>query len=143
MEQCGGDGRRWSEVFAALERRMYTGGTKAARVHRRLLFDAVVEIAGRPSGWAPAATPKRVWTEVERLRRRAAPAGDVGEVVGGVLGKDMAAAGVWGCAREETAEAVLDVERLIFKDLVGEAIRDLAVAGEWPPAMMLRRRLPF
>lgn len=71
----------------------------------------------------------QIWSEFQRIRERDTAEEDLFDVICGVLRKDLAGDGVsgWGDCPVEMSEAVLDIERLIFKDLVGETIRDLAV----------------
>lgn len=66
------------------------------------------------------------------------------DIICGVLRKDLAGDSVsgWGDCPVEMSEAVLDIERLIFKDLIGETIRDLAVyAGYSRVPIAARRKL--
>lgn len=69
------------------------------------------------------------------------------EIICSVLRKDLAGDGTngWGDCPVEMAESVLDIERLIFKDLVGETIRDLAVfaGSRRVPVALPRRKLVF
>lgn len=128
-----------SELFALMEKRF---ASDASKLHRRLLFDAVAEIASRESGLPTALSARRpewVWVEMERLMRRP-PAVDVCEFVRGVLERDVAAAAGRVESLEGTAAVVLDVERLVFKDLVEEAIGEFALLGRRQRACQRRRR---
>ena len=63
-----------------------------------------------------------------------------------VLKKDLAEDSItgWGECPVEMSEVVLDIERLIFKDLIGESIQDLAaVAGKNVGARKHCRKLVF
>lgn len=129
-----------SELFALMEKRF---ASDASKLHRRLLFDAVAEIARRESGLPAALSARRpewVWAEMERLLWRPA-AVDVCEFIRGVLERDVAAAAGWVESSEGTAAVVLDVERLVFKDLVVEAIGGLALLGRRRRTCQRRRRL--
>ena len=133
---------------------------KSLPLQQRLFFDAVKEIAGRRSEVPPWESfrssraarmmetdvrPEEVWTELRRLQERAPGEGqDLCEVIGGVLRKDLE--GPFD-ASAEISDAVLDIERLVYKDLVGEAIREFAACCERRRRRLLpalpRRRLMF
>ncbi|KAJ1276069.1 hypothetical protein BS78_05G185700 [Paspalum vaginatum] len=155
-----------ADVYAAAEQRLLQRGAGAAGPdtwhHRRLLCGAVAEALERQRGacpWEPAAWARgaelaaHVWAEVRRagepVARAAeavAEAEDLNDVTCSAIRRDLAAdAGPWaprGRARPgaEAAEAVLQIERLVFKDLVADTIRELADAG-W--AALPRRKLVF
>lgn len=80
--------------------------------------------ANSPAGQASL---REIWSEFRKIRERH-ESEDLFEVICGVLKKDLARDAVhgWGDCPVEVSEAVLDIERLIFKDLIGETIRDLA-----------------
>ncbi|RRT70148.1 hypothetical protein B296_00018967 [Ensete ventricosum] len=142
-------------VYAILEkrrcRRQGPDKSKTACLHRRLVFDTVAEILERKRHVSPwdafsraggeEALP-RVWAEFRRVREQVAA--DDHE---GAVRKDIAAgrADGWAQPAAEMSDAVLHIERLIFKDLVAETIRDLADAGgaaERRP-LLPRRKLVF
>lgn len=138
--------------------------------HQRLLFDAVLEIVERRRQilpWeafrcsrSPVASaegrrllPAEVWAELRRMQDLA-PADDLCELICLVLRKDLegpsAADREWADRPAEMSDAVLDIERLIYKDLVADAIRDLAAFHErrrrnrlTSPVAPPRRRLLF
>ncbi|CAN6439569.1 unnamed protein product [Victoria cruziana] len=143
-----------SAVFSLLESRRKPGDSDRLRAHRRLVFDTVMELLQRRRQQTPAKAAeafgadrrllRQIWTEFRSIRRVVA-ADDVFEVVSGVIRKDMssAAAGdAWEDCAAEIGDSVLDIERLIFKDLVADAIRDLAflVGGQLKTT---RRQLLF
>ncbi|KAL7198712.1 hypothetical protein ACSBR2_021086 [Camellia fascicularis] len=73
----------------------------------------------------------QIWSEFQRIRERDT-AEDLFDIVCGVLRKDLAGDAIsgWRDCAVEMSEATLDIERMIFKDLVGETIGDLvAFAG--------------
>ncbi|RWW43513.1 hypothetical protein BHE74_00050810 [Ensete ventricosum] len=135
-------------AYAALEdgRCRRRGGpardpSKTARLHRRLVFDAVAEILDRKCHVAPwdvfarvdgegeKALP-RVWAEFQRVREQVAVAAAADDHEGAACGavrNDIAAARPDGWVRPaaEMSDVVLQIERLIFKDLVAETTRDL------------------
>lgn len=82
----------------------------------------------------------QVWSELVKIRERP-PAGDISDdVICGFVARDMAGCDGWGDRSVEMSEVVLDIERRIFKDMVGEAIRDLdSFAGK----CTTRRKLAF
>ncbi|KAH6767755.1 hypothetical protein C2S52_018738 [Perilla frutescens var. hirtella] len=147
-----------ADVFLLLEKQQYLKGKDICRVsslQRRLIFDAVHEILDRNRRLPPwkavsdVAEPSldRVWAEFRRMREQDCTAEDLFDTICGVLKKDLARDGVsgWGDCPVEMSEAILDIERLIFKDLISETIRDLAVfeSRNTLPSMMPRRKLVF
>lgn len=126
-----------SDVFLLLEQQQYlkgTGTSKVSTLQRRLIFDTIHEILNRrrrlPPWRAENAPPfHRIWSEFQRIRERSEESEDLFEVICGVLKKDMtedANVNEWGECPIEMGDVVLDIERLIFKDLIGETIQDLA-----------------
>ncbi|KAL1312154.1 hypothetical protein AAHE18_16G017300 [Arachis hypogaea] len=117
-----------SDVFLLLEKQ------------QRLIFDTVREILHRnrrlppwkEASWAEnTALLRRIWTEFRRIRGREEEeevSEELFEVICGVLRKDVAEEGVdeWGERHVEMGDVVLDMERLVFKDLICETIRELA-----------------
>ncbi|PKI64775.1 hypothetical protein CRG98_014844 [Punica granatum] len=150
-----------SDVFLLLEKQQYLKGkdtSKASRMQRRLIFDTIIEILERkrqlPPHWrtnsSALETPsvQQIWSEFQMIRDRDASEDDLFEVICGVLRKDlitMDALTGWGKCPVEVSESVLDIERLIFKDLISETIRDLAACGtEYTDKVQApRRRLVF
>ncbi|CAO2142182.1 unnamed protein product [Urochloa humidicola] len=157
-----------SDVYKAAEelvvlRRLAVPGSDTWRHDRRLLCGAVGEAMERQRAawpWEPEARlcgaelVDHVWAEVRRagepVAAAADAAGDVEDlnaVTCGAIRRDMAAdEGPWAPKQQgrvvcgaEAAEAVLQVERLVFKDLVADTIRELADAGWALP----RRKLVF
>ncbi|XP_062085155.1 protein LONGIFOLIA 1 [Humulus lupulus] len=147
-----------SDVFLLLEKNLYRNTSKISRLQRRLIFDTISEIMNRnrqlppwkivtpvnsPSGQASL---RDIWSEFRKIRERQ-ESEDLFEVICGVLKKDLAGDTVhgWGDSPIEVSEAVLDIERLIFKDLIGETIRDLASfsASSYYQSSSLCRKLVF
>lgn len=118
--------------------------------HRRVIFDTVTEILERKnqqliySPWttfvrsrsmtnveSTLSPARETWTKLKRLLDPVS-ADDLCELVCGVLKKDLtsccneAQQQGWSHRSMEMSDAVLDIERLIFKDLVADTIRDLA-----------------
>lgn len=127
--------------------------SKASVLQRKLTFDTITEILGRSRElppWKAASSLVRptmghIWAEFLRIQERG-PSEDLLEVICGVLKKDLAGDSIngWGDRHVEMSEAVLDIERLIFKDLIGETIRDMAaLAGKSVGDQALRRKLVF
>ncbi|EYU17890.1 hypothetical protein ABFS82_14G202300 [Erythranthe guttata] len=146
-----------SDVFLLLEKQQFLKGNhdtcKASTLQRKLIFDAISEITGRDKQLPPwnkcATVPSldKVWSEFQTIRERPEKTGeDLFETVCGVLKRDLAIT-AWGDFPIEMSEGVLDIERLIFKDLIGEIIGDLAVlaaaSGMLSSAMPMRRKLVF
>ncbi|KAL3647809.1 hypothetical protein CASFOL_008777 [Castilleja foliolosa] len=152
-----------SDVFLLLEKQQYLNGndtSKVAKLKRKLIFDTINEILDRNNRLPPwkvvslnnvdVTNPSlnKVWSEFKRIRKNDVVAEDLFEMVCGVLKKDLAGDGVngWGDCPVEMSEAILDIERLIFKDLIGEIIRDLAALAtrsKLSSMLMPRRKLVF
>lgn len=71
---------------------------------------------------------QKIWSEFRRIREREeSESEDLFKFICGVLKKDMGEEmRGWGEWPVEMGDVVLDIERLVFKDLVGETIRELA-----------------
>ncbi|KAJ8497923.1 hypothetical protein OPV22_008475 [Ensete ventricosum] len=155
------NGEASDAVYTILEKRCcrHRGASSAARLHRRLLFDAVAEIlersrrvcpweafsrAGPPPADGGEEVVRQVWTEVRRIREQMAADDQDGAACAAVR-KDMTArhAEGWSLPAVEISDAVLLIERLIFKDLVVETIRALADAGNESRPLLSRRKLLF
>ncbi|XP_074316780.1 uncharacterized protein LOC141653042 [Silene latifolia] len=145
-----------NNLFFMLEKQISIRGdnSKASILHRKLLFDTITEILDRNQHippWKAVFGPEKrsvseqIFSEFQKIRETN-PSEDLFEVICGVLKKDMAedlTTGWAGCP-VEMSEAVLDIERLVFKDLIGEIIRDLAVlAGKSVGVQAPRRKLVF
>ncbi|KAM4087460.1 hypothetical protein ACJW30_10G179100 [Castanea mollissima] len=146
-----------SDIFLLLEKQQYLKGkdtSKVSRLQRRLIFDTINEILDRnrqlppwkPNSWTSSASLQPIWSEFQRIQERDASE-DMFEVICGVLRKDLVmgdAISGWVDCPIEMSEAVLDIERLIFKDLIGETIGDLAVLSrDCNKVSALRRKLMF
>ncbi|XP_073147158.1 protein LONGIFOLIA 1-like [Henckelia pumila] len=132
-----------SDVFLLLEKQQYLKGkdtSHVSRLQRKLIFDTTTEILDRNKQLPPWKTASwdnhnvnksslnKVWSEFQRIRE-ANKAQDLFGVICGVLKKDLSAGDAttgWSDWPEEKSGAVLDMERMIFKDLIGETIQDLA-----------------
>ncbi|GMP90828.1 hypothetical protein CsSME_00041792 [Camellia sinensis var. sinensis] len=130
------------DIFLLLEKQQYLQGKDTSEVsslQRKLIFDTITEILNRNRQLPPwkliscsnssVAKPslRQIWSEFQRIRERD-NAEELCDIICSVLRKDLAGDGIngWGDCPVEMSEAVLDIERLIFKDLIGETIRDLA-----------------
>ncbi|TQD90253.1 hypothetical protein C1H46_024170 [Malus baccata] len=125
-----------SDIFLLLEKKQHFKGkdtSKESTLKRRLIFDTVTEILDRNRRLPPwkavswQTSLPEIWSEFRRIRERD-QSEELFEVICGVLKKDLAGDSIngWGDCSIEMSDAVLDIERLIFKDLIGETIRDLA-----------------
>ncbi|PSR94828.1 Protein LONGIFOLIA like [Actinidia chinensis var. chinensis] len=149
-----------SDTFILLEKKQYLKGndtSEVSRLHRKLIFDTVTEIIHRNRkfppwkvlSWSNSITGKpslkQIWSEFQRIQERDSGAEDLFGMICGVLRRDLAGDAInrWGCCHVETSEAVLDIERLIFRDLVAEAIGDLAAFGGNSRASAPSRKLFF
>ncbi|KAL5123667.1 Protein LONGIFOLIA 1 [Glycine soja] len=126
-----------SDIFLLLEKQQCLKGkdtSKASTLQRRLIFDTLQEILNRNQQLPPwkavscGEQRQQIWSEFRRIREREeAESEDLFKVICGVLKKDMAdEMRGWGEWPVEMGDVVLDIERLVFKDLVGETIRELA-----------------
>ncbi|KAL5988742.1 hypothetical protein ACLOJK_026843 [Asimina triloba] len=148
-----------ADLFEFLEKHHRYSG--ASRLHRQALFDAVSEILDRKRQLSPwkafcrsrspvivvdgPALLRQIWSELQRLRERTVD-DDLCTVINGVVGRDLngeGAAGGWEDRSADMSDLVLDIERLVFKDLVGETIRDLAAFSGKSMAPAPRRKLMF
>ncbi|KAL3644919.1 hypothetical protein CASFOL_010099 [Castilleja foliolosa] len=153
-----------SDVFLLLEKQQYLKGndtSKVSKLQRKLVFDTINEILDRNNRLPPwklislnnhditNPSVNRVWSEFEKIRAcDDTVSEDLFETVCGVLKKDLAAdwANGWGDCPVEMSNAILDIERLIFKDLISETIQDLAMLArrsKLSTIMMPRRKLVF
>lgn len=146
-----------SDIFLLLEKQKCLKGkdtSKASTLQRRLIFDTIHEILNRNQQLPPwkansrvGQTPsaQRIWSELRRIQERD-ESEDLFKVICGVLRKDLAedAMNGWVECPMEKSDVILDMERLIFKDLVRETIRDLAtIAEQRNKISALRRKLVF
>ncbi|KAM7255937.1 hypothetical protein ACFE04_011678 [Oxalis oulophora] len=145
-----------ADVFLLLEKQQYLKGndmSKTSMRNRKLIFDIINEILNRKkqllplktSSWNNCDSLQHVWSEYKKIKERDTSE-DLFEVICGVLRKDLAGDSLtgWSDCPIEISEAVLDIERLIFKDLIGETIRDLAgIAGKSSEISVFRRKLVF
>ncbi|KAL1367424.1 uncharacterized protein [Arachis hypogaea] len=148
------------DVFALLEKQQILKGkdtSKASTIQRRLVFDTVRDILSRHRRLPPWKVAfggderQRVWSEFRRIRgdreeEEEWSEKDMFEVICGVLRKDMAEdVEGWGEWTVEIGDMVLDIERLVFKDLIGETIRELATcaSSQRNRVFALRRKLVF
>ncbi|EOA25475.1 hypothetical protein CARUB_v10018814mg [Capsella rubella] len=135
-----------SDIFSVLEKQQYLQGKCASAQQRRLIFDAVQEIVGRRRRlppWRMVGEPDKMqvfWSEYQKMRKKTEETSeDLVGYVCGVLARDLSE-DRWRDCQVEMSEAVLDIERLVFKDLIGETIRHLASLKR---SDSLRRRLLF
>ncbi|XP_021764332.1 protein LONGIFOLIA 1-like [Chenopodium quinoa] len=150
-----------TNVFLLLEKQSSIRGnkdkSKASILQRKLIFDTITEILDRNRQLPPwklisisnsaygRSALEQIWSEFQKIREQG-PSEDLFEVICGVLKKDLAEDSVngWADSPVEMSEAVLDIERMIFKDLIGETIRDLATfAGKSMELQAPCRKLVF
>lgn len=140
-----------SDMFLLLEHQQYLKGddtSKVSTLQRLLIFDTIHEIINRKRHLPPwnaenAPTLQGIWSEFRRVRERE-ESEDMFEVICGILRKDMNVENEWSECHVEIGDVVLDIERFIFKDLICETIRDLALCkAPRNKVSMLRRKLEF
>lgn len=145
------------DIFLFVEKQHYFKGkenSKQARLHRKLIFDIASEIIDQNKQLPPwkafssknanisKPLPRQIWSELQRIQEPNDQSTDLFGIVCGVLKKDLAGDG-WEDLSVEMSEAILDIERLIFKDLIGESIRDLAESAGNSKFLAPRRKLVF
>ena len=127
-----------------------------SQLRRRLLFDTVAEIIDRKKHVSSPLEPiartrsagllRYVWMELRRLKAEP-QAGDLNDATCRVIRKDMVGDHLWGEAFGEISDEVLQIERLLFKDLIADTIGELADVAAWarPRAAVVapRRKLVF
>ncbi|KAL9258609.1 LONGIFOLIA 1-like protein [Drosera capensis] len=129
--------------FLFLEKQQLLKGedvSKSSLIRRRLIFDTITETLDRGQRippWNPTSPARNlvskkpslseIWSEFQRIQDPG-PTNDLFDTICGVLKKDLTQDSIsgWGNYSVEISDTVLDIERLIFKDLIGETIRDLA-----------------
>ncbi|KAJ0791289.1 putative protein LONGIFOLIA [Helianthus annuus] len=144
-----------SSVFYFLEkqqkaRNSLENDTKTcSKLRRKLVFDAVNEIIDRNRELLPwkltesSDSVNQICLEFQKIREPET-AENLLDLICTLLKKDLAGNNVWSDQPVEVSEAVLYIERLIFKDLVSETIRDLAeFAGKTTMVFAPRRKLVF
>ncbi|KAM7501391.1 hypothetical protein LguiB_000295 [Lonicera macranthoides] len=141
-----------SDVFLLLEKQQYLKGkntSKIATLERKIIFDTITEILDRNRQLPPwkgveKSSLQQIWSEFERIRQHET-ADDLFEIICRILKKDLAGDAIngWGDCPVEMSDAVLYIERLIFKDLIDESIRDLADFAGKSNVLAPRRKLVF
>ncbi|TYH64233.1 hypothetical protein ES332_D07G252300v1 [Gossypium tomentosum] len=147
-----------SDVFLLLEKQQHLKGkdtSKVSRLQRKLIFDTINEILNRKrqlpawklvsstkSGCGEQPSLRQIWSEFQKIRERDS-SDDLFGVICSVLRKDLAGDAIngWGDYPIEMSESVLNIERVIFKDLIVETIWDLAAA--FGKSNKIRRQLVF
>jgi Domain of unknown function (DUF4378) len=125
---------------------------------RGLVYDAVKEImensrqvspwdafTGR-SGPAPHTLKQHVWGEIRKIREPTVSFSelvDLNEATCRAIEKDFSADQRWNKQSIEISDAVLQIERLIFKDLVADTVKELADVASMDQYMVPRRKLVF
>ncbi|KAI7990227.1 DUF21 domain-containing protein [Camellia lanceoleosa] len=119
------------DIFQWLEKQQYLKGNDTSEVsslRRKLIYDTVSEILDRDREMSNSSIGKpslhQIWSEFQRIRER--------DTVEDLPRKELLGDAIsrWRDCPVEMSEVTLDIERMIFKDLVGETIGDLvAFAG--------------
>ncbi|XP_039064184.1 protein LONGIFOLIA 1-like isoform X1 [Hibiscus syriacus] len=146
-----------ADIFLLLEKQQHLKGkdtSKVYRLQRKLIFDTIKEILNRKgqlppwklNSWTGHTTSlQQIWSEFQKIRDRDS-SDDLFEIICGVLRKDLAGDAVngWEDCPIEMSEAVLYIERLIFKDLIVETIQGvLDFAGRSTKIPAICRKLVF
>lgn len=143
-----------SNVFLFLEKQQYLNGndtSKGAKLRRKLVFDIVVEILDRNRELPPwkaititeSGKPlKQICSELQKIREPET-AENLLDPICTVLKGDLAGNNGWDDQPVEVSETVLNLERLMFKDLVSDTIRDLGDFAGKTTFFAPRRKLVF
>ncbi|KAK7245421.1 hypothetical protein RIF29_40267 [Crotalaria pallida] len=143
-----------NNVFMLLEKQQFlkrNDTSKTSTLRRRLIFDTIQEILNenqRLPPWNPVSWTgnklNKIWSEFRRIREREEEESseDLFDVICGLLRKDMAGDVMNECP-VEMGGVVLDIERLVFKDLIVEIIQDLVSFNLCDRVSMFRRKLMF
>ncbi|KAJ0691826.1 putative protein LONGIFOLIA [Helianthus annuus] len=145
-------------VFLSIEKQFYESKNishvfNISKGHRKLVFDVISEMLDRNRQMPPwkvsirdsRASVKQIWNEFQKIRELIINTGDdidLLELVTRVLKKEVEVKD-WDDYPIETSEVILDVERLIFKDLVGDLIGDLVEFSGECVFSRTRRKLVF
>ncbi|GAB2254381.1 hypothetical protein Droror1_Dr00022190 [Drosera rotundifolia] len=132
-----------TDHFLLLEKQQLLKGkdtSESSRIQRRLIFDTITEIFDRKQQLVPVKlnplsinsipgkpSLSQIWSELKRIQEPGS-SDDLFDTICGVLKRDLSKDSTtgWGNWSVEISDMVLDIERLIFKDLIGENIKDLA-----------------
>lgn len=147
-----------TDVFMLLEKQQHLKGNDnsiVSKLQRRLIFDTINEIKDRDAQlppWRAIASMNhnnnplldKVWTEFQRMRE-CEVGEDLFETICRVLKKDLAGDAVtgWGHCPVEVSDVVLDIEHLVFKNMVCEIMEDLSLSASPFSMMTPRRKLLF
>ncbi|KAK8555429.1 hypothetical protein V6N13_045960 [Hibiscus sabdariffa] len=145
-----------ADIFLLLEKQQYLKGkdtSKVYRLQRKLIFDTIREILNRKgqlppwklNPWTGHTSLQQIWSEFQKIRERVS-SDDLFEVICGVLRRDLAGDSItgWEDCPIEMSQAVLDIERLIFKDLIVETIGELTdFSGKSSKIPAICRKLVF
>ncbi|KAI3742632.1 hypothetical protein L1987_60321 [Smallanthus sonchifolius] len=143
-----------TSIFYYLENQQYLTGddsSNGSKLRRKLVFDVVAEILDRNRELPPwnsisltesNNSVKQICSEFQKIREPET-AENLLDLICAVLKRDLAGNNGWEDQPVEISEAVLYIERLIFKDLVSETIRDLAEFAGKTTFFAPRRKLVF
>lgn len=143
-----------SNVFFSIEKQLYNtkDTSKVSKRQRKLVFDVIVEILEKSRQFPPwkkvvsftdsGMSLKQIWSEFQKIREINTGDGLL-ELITGVLRKDIVGINDWEDYPIETSETILDIERMIFKDLVNEAIGDLSEFSGRSMFLRPQRKLVF
>ncbi|KAJ0871083.1 putative protein LONGIFOLIA [Helianthus annuus] len=139
-----------SSAFLFLEKQQSLNendSSNSSKLQRKLVFDVVTEILNHNKDLPPSLTKssntvKKICSEFQKIREPET-AENLLDQICSVLKKDLAGDNGWGDHPVEISEAVLYIERLIFKDLVSETIRELAQFAGKTTVLATRRKLVF
>ncbi|KAJ4796400.1 Protein LONGIFOLIA 1 [Rhynchospora pubera] len=149
-----------SKLFASLEIGHELRRTGAANSHHRhLLYDLVFEILNRHrhmSSWdafkcarsisftrySQMIDTRSVWQEIQGMKELIIT-NEVQDVTCSAVSRDMDADHEWTQPSVEVSDTVLQIERMVFKDLVADMIRELAHVAAISYHHLPQRKLIF
>lgn len=133
-----------NNAFMLVEKHRFLKGmdtSKLSKLQKKLIFDAVNEILDRHRLSPPWTQPSldKVQSEFQRIRECNAT-DDIFGTICSILKKDLATFG-WGGGQVHTSEVVLDMERMVFKDLIVDTIRYLATSSSVATQVALLKKM--
>ncbi|KAD4584454.1 hypothetical protein R6Q59_036679 [Mikania micrantha] len=140
-------------IFYTIEKQLYNDTEHTSNVskrHRKLVFDVIVEIFDRNRQLPPwkssiqhsLTSIKHIWSEFQKIRDINTGI-CVSELISDYLKKDLVEIKDWGEYPIESSEAILEIERMVFKDLVSEMIGEFVNFSGECVFSRTRRRLVF
>ncbi|XP_071738215.1 uncharacterized protein [Rutidosis leptorrhynchoides] len=140
-----------SNLFYTVEKDLYNtkNTSNVSKQHRKLVFDVLFEILDRDNELPPwkasrGSSIKHIWFEFKKIRDINNVGDGLLDLISIVLKKDLVASvNGWGDHPIETSDAILEIELMIFKELVSDAIIDFDEFSSKRTFLRTQRRLVF